>query len=299
MSGARPTCRRQHDRRNPCEQELRQADLGEHVARRRSPAATSALDSRRRPRRRRRADRRSALPNRARGAQARTRRSKEKRRTLALRWAREFPGASKAHSTPRFRLIGDASGPTRAAVHSSCVQTARPQSGRSEDASNVSQAHLISRRGGRNGRPARSCPLRRGSALAHSRRRPRWSKARPSNKRNSSGADGDTAGTIRPGADPAGTSAALRGVVDLAGAAPPGGMAGATQASSTGPSIGRLSTGRPPIARPSIAPAATGPVTTGRPLIAPAAANAAAKPRRGNPARRATSPIVAPYAVAR
>jgi hypothetical protein len=60
------------------------------------------------------------------------------------------------------------------------------------------------------------------------------------------------------------------------------------------PVLGRPSTGRPSIAR-----AATGPATTGRPPIAPAAANAAAKPRRGNPARRATSPIVAPYAVAR
>ena len=51
--------RRQHDRRDPREQEFRQADLGEEAARR-SPEATSASGSKRRPRRLPHADRGSA-----------------------------------------------------------------------------------------------------------------------------------------------------------------------------------------------------------------------------------------------
>ena len=74
----------------------------------------------------------------------------------------------------------------------------------------------------------RSCQLRRRWTLAHSRREPRSSKARPSNRRSSSGAGGITAGTIQPGEARAGTGAATHGGAELARAAPQAGITGTT-----------------------------------------------------------------------
>ena len=50
-----------------------------------------------------------------------------------------------------------------------------------------------------------------------SRRQQRWLRSRPSRRRSSSGAGGITAGTIQPGEARAGTGAATRGRVELAG----------------------------------------------------------------------------------
>jgi hypothetical protein len=69
-------------------------------------------------------------------------------------------------------------------------------------------------------------PPRRRWTLAHSRRRPRSRKARPSKMPSSSGAVATTAGTLRGGAAQGGTGAALRGIAASAGAARPDGTAG-------------------------------------------------------------------------
>jgi hypothetical protein len=141
-------------------------------------------------------------------------------------------------------------------------------------------------------------PRRLGLASAPSRRPPRWRRPRPSKRRNSSGADGDTAGTIRLGAARAGTSVALPGGADWAGAAPPAGMAGAIQALSIAPFTDRQSIDHPCTARLFTGRRLIVPVTTGRvmgrtdpvtasiarPPIAPAAAAGAAEPIRGSPA---------------
>jgi hypothetical protein len=100
-------------------------------------------------------------------------------------------------------------------------------------------------------------------------------KAHWSKRRSSFGAVGVTAGTIRAGAARAGTSVALLGGEDSAGAAPQDGVVGATRALSTVRVLpfttGRLFTGRLSTARVDlfttngrrdITPAKIGPATS-------------------------------------